>query len=193
MTKYIGPTPERLAKAGRAVEPFTVGDNVNHAAIRMLDGHILERLATRKVISGDQYHAGTRFYSDWYHSGLAASGVIDPSKDVVDGGKGYSDTERKLQAMTAYKNAVKAIGKIHSTVVTDLVLLEQSLEEWSHRWFHQKSPKLARNQAHAALILALAALDYYYYGQRKERSRSAHFAGNKPPISPDDTDGKDQA
>lgn len=162
-----GPTPQRLAKAGRQVEAFSAARNENYQALRMLDGSALDRLASRGVITGDQYHAGSRFYSDWYLSGLAASGVIDPGRVVVDGGRGHQQSERKLQAMTAYKNAVKAIGKIHSAVITDLVLLEQSVEEWGRRWFGQKAPKLARAQAHAALILALSALDLHYYGPRK--------------------------
>lgn len=182
----IGPTPERLAKAGDEVEAFAAADTVHHQALRMLDGHPLEKLASRNVISGDQYHAGTRFYADWYYSGLAASGVIDPSREVVDGGLIMHESDRKLAAMTAYKRAVQAIGVIHSTVVTDLVLLEQKAEDWGRKWFRQKSPKLAKTQAHAALIMALQALDHHYYGQRKTRPHVAHTEDYKPGIP--DTD-----
>jgi hypothetical protein len=190
MTRHnptIGPTPERLAKAGDQIEAFTAGDNVHHQALRMLDGHPLERLATRGVITGDQYHAGTRFYGDWYYSGLAASGVIDPSRDVVDGGLIMHESDKKLAAMTAYKRAVQAIGVIHSTVITDLVLLEQPIEAWANKWFRQKAPKLARAQAHAALILALTALDHHYYGQRTTRRSVSHVDDYRPEIvTPDD-------
>jgi hypothetical protein len=182
--RTIGPTPERLAKAGEQVEAFTAGENVHHQAIRMLDGHPLERLASRGVITGDQYHAGTRFYGDWYYSGLAASGVIDPAREVVDGGVIMHESDRKLAAMTAYKRAVQAIGVIHSTVITDLVLLEQPVEDWGRRWFGQKAPKLAKAQAHAALILALTALDHHYYGQRQNRAHVSHVDGYRPGIVP---------
>ena len=180
--RTIGPTPERLAKAGDQVEAFSPGENVHHAAIRMLDGHPLERLATRGVITGDQYHAGTRFYADWYYSGLAASGVIDPSREVVDGGQTIRESDRKLAAMTSYKRAVQAIGMIHSTVVTDLVLLEQPVEAWGRKWFGQKAAKLAKAQAHAALIMALQALDHHYYGQRRNRAHVAHAEDYRPGI-----------
>jgi len=183
----IGPTPERLAKAGDQVEAFTAADSVHHQALRMLDGHPLERLASRGVITGDQYQAGTRFYGDWYYSGLAASGVIDPAREVVDGGLIMHESDRKLAAMTAYKRAVQAIGMIHSTVITDLVLLEQPVEEWGRKWFRQKAPKLAKAQAHAALILALQALDHHYYGQRKTRPHVAHAEDYRPTIhTPDE-------
>lgn len=178
----LGPTPERLARAGDQVEAFTAADSVHHQAIRMLDGHPLERLASRGVITGDQYQAGTRFYGDWYYSGLAASGVIDPAREVVDGGLIMHESDRKLAAMTSYKRAVQAIGVIHSTVITDLVLLEQPVEDWGRRWFRQKAPKLAKAQAHAALILALQALDHHYYGQRKTRPHVAHAEDYRPEI-----------
>jgi len=180
----IGPTPERLAKAGDQVEAFTAADSVHHQALRMLDGHPLERLASRGVITGDQYQAGTRFYGDWYYSGLAASGVIDPAREVVDGGLIMHESDRKLAAMTAYKRAVQAIGMIHSTVITDLVLLEQPVEEWGRKWFRQKAPKLAKAQAHAALILALQALDHHYYGQRQNRPHVSHADDYRPEIQP---------
>jgi hypothetical protein len=180
--RTTGPTPERLAKAGDQVEAFTAADSVHHQALRMLDGHPLERLASRGVITGDQYQAGTRFYGDWYYSGLAASGVIDPARDVVDGGLIMHESDRKLAAMTSYKRAVEAIGVIHSTVITDLVLFEQPIEEWGRKWFRQKAPKLAKVQAHAALILALQALDHHYYGQRKTRPYVAHADDYRPTI-----------
>lgn len=186
-TRTIGPTPERLAKAGEQVEAFSAGDHVHHQALRMLDGHILERLASRNVITGDQYHAGTRFYGDWYYSGLAASGVIDPARETVDGGLIMHESDRKLAAMTAYKRAVMAIGRVHSTVIADLVLREQNVEAWGRKWFGQKAPKLARAQAHAALILALTALDHHYYGQRTRRPHVAHAADYRPKIVPPET------
>jgi hypothetical protein len=172
-SRYVGPTPERLAMAGRNIEP--VASETGYETIRMLDGSTLDRLASRSVITGDQYHAGSRFYLDWYSSGLAASGVIDPGRVVVDGRRGHQESERRLQAMTAYKDAVRAVGRIHSTVLTDLVLLEKSVEDWGRRWFRQKAPKLAKAQAHAALIMALTALDHHYYGQRRARTRAGYF------------------
>lgn len=82
----IGPTIERLRKAGRDVEAFTPDENLHHKAIRLLDGHVLARLAVRGTITGDQQGAGTQFYADWYTSGLAASGVIDTLNRAMTGG-----------------------------------------------------------------------------------------------------------
>jgi hypothetical protein len=180
----VGPTPERLAKAGEDVEAFTAGETIHHQALRMLDGHVLERLASRGVITGDQYQAGTRFYGDWYYSGLAAYGVIDPAREVVDGGLIMHESDRKLAAMTSYKRAVQAIGLIHSTVISDLVLFEQSVEDWGRKWGNQKSAKLARVVAHTALQLALTALDHHYYGQRQNRPHVSHVDGYRPEIMP---------
>ena len=180
--RTIGPTPERLAKAGDQVESFSAGESVHHQALRMLDGHVLERLASRGVITGDQYNAGARFYGDWYFSGLANSGVIDPGRVIVDGGQVMRESDRKLAAMTSFKRAIQAIGVVHSTVICDLVLLEQSVEEWGRKRFRQKASKLATLAAHVALIQALTALDHHYYGQRKNRAHVAHVDDYRPVI-----------
>ena len=178
----LGPTPERLAKAGHNVEAFTAADNVNHAAIRMLDGHVLERLASRSVITGDQYHAGMQFYADWYHSGLAASGVIDPAREVVDGRPGSKESDRKLDAMTRWKRAVQAVGLIHCQVLTSVVLNEEDLAVYGMRRYRQQAKKLARLAATVALQNALAELDNHYYGQRRNRQRAAHAEDYRPGI-----------
>lgn len=86
--RNTGPTPERLARAGKDVEPVNTEPDTNpnyKNTVRLLDGSILDTLASRGVITGDQYGAGSQFYSDWYYSGLANSGVIDPCRVVVDG------------------------------------------------------------------------------------------------------------
>jgi hypothetical protein len=179
----IGPTPERLAKAGEDVEAFTPDANLHHRAIRMLDGHILEQLASRDVISGDQYNAGTQFFADWYFSGLAASGVIDPGRVIVDGGETMRESDRKLSAMTRWKRAVQAVGMVHSNVLTAVVLLEESLTVYGRRRFHQKNEKLARLAATTALQGALEQLDCHYYGQRKTATRASHVDGYRPEIA----------
>jgi len=83
--EVIGPTPERLAKAGDDIEETSATQSQNWRAIRMLDGHVIERLRNRDAISGDLYNAGCQFYSDWYHAGLASSGVIENVKQRRNG------------------------------------------------------------------------------------------------------------
>lgn len=179
----IGPTPERLRKAGRDVEAFTPDESIHHRAIRMLDGHVLARLVSRAVITGDQFNAGTQFYGDWYTSGLAASGVIDPGRVIVDGGDPMRESDRKLAAMTRYKRAVQAIGLIHSTVLTDLLLLEQNLEAWGRRWRGYKNRKQAIQCAQDALVFALDALVNHYYGRRHMAPSYGMVAGAKPVVT----------
>lgn len=181
-TRPIGPTPERLAKAGHHVEAFTPDETLHHRAIRMLDGHVLERLASRGVISGDQYHAGVRFYGDWYYSGLAASGVIDPGRVIVDGGQLMHESDLKLAAMTKWKRAVQGVGMIHCQVLTSCVLNEEDMATYGSRRYGQKAPKLARLMTQAALIDALSALDLHYYGERTRRAHVAHADDYRPTV-----------
>lgn len=179
-----GPTIERLRHARGEAERLTSAETVHHQAWRMLDGHILAQLAAKDVLQGDEFQAGQMFYSDWYHSGLAASGVIDPSKEVVDGGKAFGATDRQLAAMQRWVKAVQAVGLIHCQVLSAVVLEEQSLEAYGARRYRQKARKLARLSAQNALVDALEALSVHYGMRRVRHMRCGHVDGYRPVIDP---------
>lgn len=168
--------------AGEAVEVFTPEENENWRAIRLLDRHVLEQLQSRGVISGDQYAAGAQFYADWYLSGLHSSGVIDPGRVVVDGGKTDHLNDMKLAALNRHHKAIQALGLIHSQVLTAVLLTEETLESYGMRRWGQKNPKLARLSATVSLKGALEQLDYYYHGQRRTPMRTAHTPDYRPTI-----------
>lgn len=176
------PTPERLKLAGDAVEDF-VTDTGRHT-VRMMDDSVLDYLNNRGCITGDQYHAGSQFYADWYYSGLANSGVIDPGRVVVDGGPGAQASDKKLDAMTRWKDAVQAVGRVHSAVLVAVVLLGERLDHYGRRRFKQTNRERQRLTAITALQLALEALDGHYYGKRRARTVSAHAEGYRPGIEP---------
>lgn len=190
-TRTLGPTPERLAKAGDAVEAYTPDKSENWRAIRLSDESPLEYLQGRGAITGDQYAAGMQYYGDWYKSGLANSGVIDPGRVIVDGGQVEHWSEQKLDAMTRYNRAVKAVGPVLSGVLSDLLANgnPEKLEDYGRRKCGQKSFKLARLAATSQLKLALDALDYHYHGQRQRRAHVSHVAGYRPTI-PDQQAGE---
>lgn len=180
-------TPDRLKKAGdeweRNVIEMGEGENkVSSLTYRMLDGSVLDNLASRKVITGDQYTAGVQLYQDWYLAGFASSGVIDPSKDVVDGGVIAGANDRVLDAAGRFAKALIAVGKVHSHPLINIILIEQPLNEYGLRRFAIKDEKDARLKAITALQLALEQLDYHYYGQRKTRSGSSHLDDYRPNI-----------
>jgi hypothetical protein len=177
-----GPTHERLAKSRGEIEDFVTDSG--RRTVRMLDGSVLDQLEKAKVISGDQYNAGCQIYSDWYFSGLAFSGVIDPGKEVVDGGNKDPTNERQMAALTRYARAIKHLGLVHSHVITNVVLIEMSREEYAFRRWGQKSPKLAKLATNTALINALEELDGFYYGRREVRMRKSAIEGYRPEIIP---------
>jgi hypothetical protein len=187
MTDDPGPTKERLRKARdeweRNVIEIGEGDNkVSSLTYRMLDGSVLDNLASRKVITGDQYVAGVQLYQDWYLAGFASSGVIDPSRDVVDGGVIAGANDRVLDAAGRFAKALIAVGKVHSHPLINIILIEQPLNEYGLRRFAIKDEKDARLKAITALQLALEQLDYHYYGQRKTRGGSSHLDDYRPSI-----------
>lgn len=189
-SRTVGPTPERLAKAGDAVEVSTPDQSENWRAIRLSDESPLEYLRCRNAVTGDQYAAGHRYYNDWYKSGLANSGVIDPGRIIVDGGKIDHWPDVKLDAMTRYNRALKAIGPVLGNVLSDLLVNASPLrlEDYGQRKCKQNNVKLARLAATAQLKLALDALDYYYYGQRKSRPHVFHAEDYRPEILPFEKD-----
>ena len=180
-------TPERMAKAGGDFERFVPFENENWRATRMLDKHVLEYLQSRSIITGDQYAAGFQFYSDWYMAGLAFSGVIDPGRVIVDGGKSNQLSEVKLEAHHRWTRALRGVGKIHGGVLCDVLLLEETLEDFGRRRFGHKSPKLAKLAGQTAVQLALNELDLFYYGHRNTPARSSHAEDYRPSI-PDQPD-----
>jgi hypothetical protein len=188
--RTIGPTPERLLMAGDSVEVFTPSENENWRAIRLLDKHVLEEMRSRKAISGDQYSAGMRFYGDWFLSGLANSGVIDPGRIIVDGGKMDYLNDIKMSALTRHHRAIQALGLIVSHVLTCVLLTEESLQSYGHRVCGYKNPKQAKLAASERLKQSLAALDYYYYGKRETKVRSAHAEDYRPSVMADDDAGR---
>jgi hypothetical protein len=182
--RTIGPTPERLAKAGDAVEVYTPDQSENWRAIRLSDESPLEYLQGRGVITGDQYSAGMRYYGDWYMAGLANSGVMDPGRVIVDGGQVEHWSDRKLDAMTRYNRALKALGPALGPVLSDLLTnaKPEKLEDYGRRKCGQRNFKLARLAAINRMQLALDALDYHYHGERQRRAHVSHVDDYRPTI-----------
>lgn len=178
--KYIGPTPERLAKAGRAVE--LVESETGYETIRMLDSSPLEQLATlgkknpRKGITGDQYAAGCRYFGDAYQAGIHASGVIDPAAVRVDGGQHKDVASFRLEAMTRYNRALKALDVLSAHILARVVLHELPLNTYAERY--QQFPLARERRAIALQRLrdALDQLDQHYYPPRKDGIRSGKMS-----------------
>lgn len=171
--RYIGPTPERLAKAGRSVEP--VESETGYATLRMLDGSPLEQLATEgkkkpgKGITGEQYHAGCRYYADAYTAGIFSSGVIDPSAERVDGGQHKGVASYRLEAASRYNAALKSLDAVSAGILADVVLHEMPLAQYAERFFRFPQPRERRAIALQRLRDALDQLDRHYYPPRRDK------------------------
>lgn len=179
--RTLGPTPERLKKAGDAVEVSSADESEHWRAVRLTDDKPLEYLQSRDLITSDQYQAGSMFYRDWYMGLGSSDKATDPSRIVVDGG-GYDPIEdRRLFCLHRWKRAVQAVGLVHSTVLTDVVLHGIALHEWGTKFFGQKNRERARQAGITATILALEALVIHYYGPRKGGIRTVHVAQDYRP------------
>lgn len=177
------PTTERLAKARGDHEDFVTESG--RRTLRMLDGSVLDMLASRRSITGDQYAAGAEFYRDWYLAGLAASGVIDPAKEVVDGGQIAGQSEVQMHHLGKWQKAVAAIGRVHSNAIVCIVLNEERLEDFGKRVFGYAKAKNAALSALTSLRLALTELDHHYHGQRHTKTRVSHLNDYRPTELPE--------
>ncbi len=187
----IGPTPERIAKAGQDFEVLTP-DKSSHYTIRMLDGSPLSKLASigirtpSKGITGDQYYAGCRIFEDAYISGLVPSGVIDVSKIRVDC-SGVPDIPiSRIAAQTRYNHAIKAIDYDAYHIVSWVVVQGVPLNEYADRF--REFPQ-SRERRAIALNLIRKALDqlitHYYPKARPSGITSAHIPDSRPVILPE--------
>lgn len=183
--KFDRPTAERMKRAEGEYERIVTdidedGRKTPVETVRMLDGSLLDRLARRGSINGDEYHAGARFYGDWYYAGLAASGVLDPTRDIVDGGVPGPESERRMAAKTRYHRAIKAMSTRHGMVMQCCVLAEESLISFGCRIHNRRNRKQAAAAALVTLRDALSALDEHYNGKRRSGMVSAHEEGYRP-------------
>lgn len=180
---WIGemPTPERLRKAGDAVSPHKTDEG--RTAVRFTDGDILEHMQSRGMISGDQYECGKRYYSHWEKSGLAASGVVDPGRIIVDGGNPEPTILRQMEFAQEWARAGMAIGFVHCHPLTEMVLLETPATVYAMRHMGMRDPKDARLAAYTLLKAALDALVLHYMGPR--HMRASYHRGDRPQDRPD--------
>lgn len=172
----IGPTLERLrhaAAAGADAVEHIVSDGVSRP--RLLDGDVLALLLSRGIIDNEEHDCGQEFYRHWYQGGLTPSGVVDLSRDKVDGGPVDPLSEVVLWHRAKYHRMLRALGQVHSLVLCDCVLMGLALEDYGLRHCHTTSRRLARERAQTLLCAALRQLVINVMGD-KNRNRGVIVA-----------------
>lgn len=172
-------TPDRLMKAGHDIEDIVI-DSV--ATLRMLDGHPLSKLLSRKKIIADQYNAGMRYFKDAYEGGLVPSGVCDTTKERVDCQGAPEMTDRILGARTRFEHALKILDYDKAHILSDVVISEMPLSIYADRF--RRFPQKRERDAVALVLLcaALDQLDRHYYPPRRSPMNSAHQNDYRPEI-----------
>jgi len=189
----IGPTIERLRHAADAGADTTVrvalevkernGLGVERVlTTRMLDGDVLELLFAHHDIDQEQLACGQEFYRHWYRSGLAASGVIDPAKERVDGGAQEQQSDVQLFHLGKWQGMVRRLGQVHSRVMCDCVLIGHSLQAYGLAHSGRRSHERARDWAKARITAALEQLVLNELGPKRSRMAGHIAAGDRPNI-----------
>lgn len=146
----IDPTPERLQKAGDAIEKGATG------TVRLNEAP-LERLRKRGAISEDQYQAGYRFREIYHNAGLEAHyGSQDLNRIRSTDGPTYgmAASEFMANARGRYRAACDRLidtSAVLIQVIHDIVCREHPPEEVGR--FHLKEN--GRERAHVAGLTAL--------------------------------------
>lgn len=156
--KAVGPTPERIARAG---EGYTIGGT---GRMRFAEAP-LDRLRERCALDPDRdvnralFEAGDRLRTDWRNSGLGGSvPAIDYGRSSGGGGDpvhGMPTTEFAAAARWRFRNAMRALDPREATVVGYIVLDELSPIESGRGLGRKAHQPLADRQAQALALLAL--------------------------------------
>lgn len=180
----VGPTPERLARAGDAVEPFNadLDKHSHYETIRLMDGNggLLDILIREGKISTDQYHSGLRLFRDFWLSEIDAVRALDWTRPVVDCQPSGSISDHKLDAINAVKKASEKLEYIGMHPFIKMVVQGQNPKDYAKERWPLIGPRDARSQAIGALCTSLAILDVFYYGERKTRVVGAGVEGYRP-------------
>ena len=186
--EIIRPTPERMAKAGdnAAFEIHEIKHGEPVRVLRMKDSPI-DRLAfgAKPKITGEQYHAAVRFYTDAYGAGLMPLGAVDTSKDVVDGGQYKNISDAKIAAQVRYEHAIRRLSHQHFHILESIVIQEVKISEYATRFkrFTERRERIAITIDR--LCCALDELAKGYNPPRRDRGIGAsHAPDYRPNISP---------
>lgn len=179
----IRPTPERLAKAGDDVMEFI--SDTGRRSIRMKDSP-LDRLAFGKnpKINGPQYHAGLRYYENAYMAGMMPSGVIDPSKERVDGGNFMNMSDAKVAAMTRHEHVLRILPYEYFHILDAVVINEIPISQYAMRFqnFSERRERIAVSIDR--LCNALNILEKHYNPPRRDKGiRASSMDGYRPVIA----------
>jgi hypothetical protein len=187
--EIIGPTPERLRMAGDDIEVFSPAEASHYRTIRLVDVTPIDRLRKHQDITADQYNAGCRYYSDWYKSGFAASGVIDPMRERVDCEGKHDLADAVLAAQTRFNHALKILDADAKHILDDVVLSEAPLRVYADRFREFRQYRERRAVALTLLRKALTQLANHYWPPRRDGIRSQGRPDMRPAIMPMEVDG----
>lgn len=149
----LGPTPERIAKAGEA---FEVG---HHGTITLRDSP-LEWLERRGLISPSQYNTGAKYRHHWHFSGMLPNiGTIDLNRVFVGNGGnvGMPSSESQAHHRQQYRAAQEQVGLQIGRLLDNIICLEFSVVD-AGRIAGWKDEKQARAVATELLRVGLDKL-----------------------------------
>ncbi len=167
---------QRLKAAGDAWERENVDLTGRRSSdtIRVYDGDQIGYLLKRRSISMAQWAAGDWLWQHWYNGGLAASGIVDLTKPVVDGGRRTDAVAvHQLAHRMEYAKALSTIEARHARILTAVVIGNMGLFDYAGRFGRYSDKTAATAVAMELLRHALTDLDAYRLDPDKYRRQLA--------------------
>lgn len=163
-------TPERLAKA--ANDNVKLPGNV----VRLTDWPF-HRMYSRGQLDPDQgvnedlYAAGFRYYTDWYHSGMASYSSPDMSRPIVDQSHQAREPigEQQLIRRRLYREARAVLGDRFREVIEPIVLGDKTLADIAVAVTRYSDLSKARPAAMERLNNGLRVLSAHYDNSARQR------------------------
>ena len=113
------------------------------------------------------------------------TGVIDPSKERVDGGNFMNISDAKVAAMVRHEHTIKALDYELYLVLNAIVIQEIPFSDFAERFTLHSTSRGKQEAAIAIIRLALNALVRQYSPPRRDSGIGASHAGDyRPKISP---------
>lgn len=97
-------------------DPFAPGEKI--AVVRSIRDDILAEMLARKEIDQAQYDAGRKYEQYAEQAEIGNVQAIDPSKEAVDGGRGYEGiTDAQIDAVRQLSEAARVLGQSADSLV----------------------------------------------------------------------------
>lgn len=180
----VGPTPERLRRAGEAVEPanFDADKHTHYDTIRLMDGDggLLDILAREKKLDTFEYASCLRLFRLYKIAGSDGAKALDWTRTVVDCQPSGDISDKRLDAIKETGRVEEKLGFETMHPFVWMILRDKHPQDYAKERWPLIGPRDARSMAIGALCMSARKIEEYFLGPRKGRILATGMADYRP-------------